>query len=99
MFTSVLCISCISVVYTVNSVNKIDNVCKVYSQRGTHLANIRVPTQVKNKLDEIGRYLAEKECKKDVPYGEIVFFLIEQFEQHKENKSGNRYAKKELINQ
>jgi hypothetical protein len=57
-----------------------------------------MPEKVKKKLDEIGRYVAEKKRKKDVPYGEIVSFLIEQFEVHKDkSKNNERIVEKEKI--
>jgi predicted transcriptional regulator len=42
---------------------------------------IRVSEDVKKRLDKIARYLAEKADKKDVPYGEVVSFLAQQFEE------------------
>jgi hypothetical protein len=47
------------------------------------LANIRIPQDIKNKLDEVGRYVAELDKKKGVPYGRAISFLIEKFEEHK----------------
>jgi hypothetical protein len=63
---------------------------------GKKLANIRIPEEVKGNLDEIGRYLAERKHKKGVAYGEVVSFLIEQFELTKcENRDFERTIGKE----
>lgn len=44
--------------------------------------HIRIPKDVKDRLDEIARYLAEQRRKKDVSYGEVVCFLIDIFEKN-----------------
>jgi len=43
--------------------------------------HIRIPKSTKKKLDEVARYLAEQREKKDVPYGEVISFLVKKFEE------------------
>jgi predicted DNA-binding protein len=42
--------------------------------------HIRLPEDVKSRLDAVARYVAKLKDKKSVPYHEAVSFLIDKFE-------------------
>jgi hypothetical protein len=52
-------------------------------QEGNAEEQIRLPEDVKSKLDAVARYVAEQKGKKSVPYYEAVSFLIDKFEESK----------------
>jgi hypothetical protein len=52
-------------------------------QEGTADEQIRLPEDVKSRLDTVARFVAEKEGKKSVPYHVAVSFLIDKFEESK----------------
>jgi predicted DNA-binding protein len=43
--------------------------------------HIRLPPKVKARLDTLARHIAEERNKKDVPYHEVVSFLIDKYEE------------------
>lgn len=43
--------------------------------------HIRISESTKKKLDRVATYLAGEREKKDVPYDEVVSFLVEKFEE------------------
>jgi predicted DNA-binding protein len=52
-------------------------------RKGNADEQIRLPEDVKSRLDAVARYLAEQKKKKSIPYHEAVSFLIDKFEESK----------------
>lgn len=52
-------------------------------QKGNAEKQIRLPEDVKSRLDAISRLVAEQRGKKSVPYHVAVSFLIDKFEEPK----------------
>jgi hypothetical protein len=52
-------------------------------QEGNAEPQIRLPEDVKIRLDAVARFVAEQKGKKSVPYYVAVSFLIDKFEENK----------------